>query len=394
MKRVLFLLVAMLAGSTLAARIVTGNFVIESGEIRQCLSVHESAAPAGTDRELLKNPGFETGSLPPWTTNNWVVDTVYPRSGDYCASDVGNYWIQQYIDTTPANEITSITFWARQPDQPAAQACWFYYSDGTYESHIHFPTPDWVQYDLTGNLNQGKSLVAVRIWGYSGGGPGPDSTYLDDVSIQVPGSRKDVGVVELVHPRDTVEFDSLHTPIARVANFGDNAETFPVIMRIEDICDSDPYYYDTCEVTLSPGDTTVVPFDTWRPRYPALHRARCWTELPGDTNPANNMLEHFFYVQRMTGIEEHPGQAVARRRLTVVPTVGRCFQLSCNRSQRISDRLVVCDASGAIVWQSEMPGPEAVSLKWTGTDLNGRKLAPGVYLAKSGNATARMVLVE
>ncbi|MEO0077902.1 MAG: hypothetical protein ABIK86_02760 [candidate division WOR-3 bacterium] len=32
----------------------------------------------------LINGDFETGSLPPWTTNGWVVDTVNPHPGHRC----------------------------------------------------------------------------------------------------------------------------------------------------------------------------------------------------------------------------------------------------------------------------------------------------------------------
>jgi hypothetical protein len=31
-------------------------------------------------------------------------------------------------------------------------------------------------------------LVAIRLWGYSGGGGGPDETFLDDVVIDVAGA--------------------------------------------------------------------------------------------------------------------------------------------------------------------------------------------------------------
>jgi hypothetical protein len=31
-------------------------------------------------------------------------------------------------------------------------------------------------------------LTGIRIWGYSGGGPGPDETWVDDVSLQTTGA--------------------------------------------------------------------------------------------------------------------------------------------------------------------------------------------------------------
>lgn len=46
--------------------------------------------------------------------------------------------------------------------------------------------------DLTSIVNPAKNVVRLRIWGYSGGGPDPDSSFLDDASISVQGT----GVLE------------------------------------------------------------------------------------------------------------------------------------------------------------------------------------------------------
>jgi|GEM_PF-2760666 len=183
MKVTLLLLAAF--GATLAVPVKTGNSVID---VTGTESRPSYPARPMADYELLDNPGFETGALEPWTSPVWVVDTVFPQGGEYCAADVGNYWIQQLTDTVAGPEVISVTFWARQPDQPAAQAYDFLYGDGGFEEFVHFPMPDWRQFDVTAQLNRGRNLVGIRIWGYSGGGPGPDSTYIDDVSISVQGT--------------------------------------------------------------------------------------------------------------------------------------------------------------------------------------------------------------
>ncbi len=113
MKKSVLLSAAGLISTAVALSVSSGSFVMEYeaaccpvGAVRAGEIVH-------ADREVLENPGFETGSLPPWTTNNWVVDTIYPHSGTYCACDVGNFWIDQTFDSVPGSEVQSITFWSR-----------------------------------------------------------------------------------------------------------------------------------------------------------------------------------------------------------------------------------------------------------------------------------------
>jgi hypothetical protein len=389
MKNAVIIAVALLCGVSLAARYVSGSFVVEDGEVSRLTAVSGRPVAAGHDLEVLLNPGFESGQLPPWTTNNWVVDDKYPHSGTYCAADVGNYWIEQTFDSVPGSEVQSITFWSRQPES-AIQAVYLKYGDGTRDQVIVYPTASWTLMDVTSMLNPAKVVVGIRIWGYSGGGPDPDSTYIDDVSIQVPGVVRDVGVVELVCPRDTVEFDTTHIPSARAANFGSTAETFPVIMMIEDICDPDPYYFDTVEVTVPAGDTVVVTFVPWRPRYPAMHRARCWTELPGDTNPANNMQEHFFHVARITGVAENPP---TRETFGSVPTLVRSVL-----------RLPEFNRHSTFALLNSV-GREVMKLKPGENDVG--HLSPGVYfvcsagidpltpaLSRKGRGSAKVVIAR
>jgi hypothetical protein len=312
--------VLFLLASTGVAGIRTGSYFLEGGPAAMASA---PAASSRTDRELLQNTGFETGSIQPWVTSNWVVDTKYPHGGLYCACDVGNYSILQWVDTTPGTEVQSVTFWARQPDQPAAQAYDFFYSDGSYEEFVHFPTPAWQRFDVTYRVNRSKSLVGFGLWGYSGGGPGPDSTYIDDVSILVPGGIHDVGVVEILCPRDTIEFDTTHTPVCRIANYGDESEVVRTVMMIEDICDPDPYYWDTVESSLQPGDTGTVQFGLYRPNYPALHRVSAWTTLAADTNRHNDTLRQFFWPvggQAIAGQE--PAVAIAPLAATVTSAAG------------------------------------------------------------------------
>ncbi|MBN2585750.1 MAG: hypothetical protein JXR55_00525 [Candidatus Fermentibacteraceae bacterium] len=133
--------------------------------------------------ELLANPGFEDGVLTPWTTSNWTVVTTDPHSGTYCAFDEGNYWIKQEFTPSDVKNIVSVTFWYRQPEA-AIFAFDFLYGPSDYDEEIVYVTgPNWTEYDLTYFLRSTGNLQAIRFYGYSGAGPDPDYSYLDDVSI-------------------------------------------------------------------------------------------------------------------------------------------------------------------------------------------------------------------
>ncbi|MEO0078282.1 MAG: hypothetical protein ABIK86_04695, partial [candidate division WOR-3 bacterium] len=310
----------------------------------------------------------------------WIVDTKYPHRGTYCASVVGNNWIRQFIDTVPANEIQSVTFWSRQPDQPAAQAFDFFYSDGSYEEFVHFPQPDWQQFDVTYRLNRSKSLVGLGIWGYSGGGPGPDSTYLDDVSIQVRDPRREVGITSILSPRDTIPFDSANTPIVQVRNFGETSDSLRVVVMVEDICDPDPYYWDTAALFLAAGATASLEFEPWQPRWPAMHRVSSWVVLEGNAN--RDTVRQFFWVRPGTGVAEQEART-ARAKASIVRGV-LWLTRDLTQTSDVWDRVPrpLLDASGRKLLDLR-PGPNDVS-----------RLVPGVYFVRHGPAVRRVLVIR
>jgi hypothetical protein len=147
-----------------------------------CLLAFTSAYGAQVERLL--NAGFEDGVMQPWSTNgNWAIDTTDPHSGTYCASNEGNNYIEQSFDPTDVNDISLFTLWMKQPES-AISAVYMYYSPADYDYVLNFfAGTDWEEFDITGELRNTGNLEKIRIWGYSGGGPDPDISYLDDVSI-------------------------------------------------------------------------------------------------------------------------------------------------------------------------------------------------------------------
>lgn len=177
--------VLLTAANAASAETVRSGFIeIETSQIGKPPT---GTTPVQSLIEYLGNPGFETGSLPPWTTNNWVVTDTDAHSGTYSAYDVGNYWVRQDFPPIDTADVLSVTYWMRQPES-AISAYDFFYDDNTYDEDIVFPGPNWSQFNITSALRPpGSILVAIRLWGYSGGGPNPDETYLDDVALQVAG---------------------------------------------------------------------------------------------------------------------------------------------------------------------------------------------------------------
>ncbi|GEM_PF-2869043 len=217
---------------------------------------------------------------------------------------------------TPASQIQSVTFWARQPDAPAAQAYVFYYSDGSSQTFVHFPTTSWQQFDVTSDLNRGKRLVGFCLWGYSGGGPNPDSTYVDDVSILALNIH-DVAVSAITCPRDTISIDSTCVPACRVVNLGNVPEMIQTLMTIQHAGES-PYYTDTAEVNLNPGDTAKLSFAAYEPDSAGQHLAAAWTTLASDTNRLNDTLRRSFWVSEPVAVAEAPVTKGARAAATVM----------------------------------------------------------------------------
>lgn len=176
-----------------AAQIVqSGNTIVNLSQAERC---NPPVVGISTDDELLDNNGFETGTFDPWYHDGyWSVVTTTPHTGTYCAYDIGNHWLRQDVTPTPASDIVSATVWCKQPESAIA-AIDFYYTNGTYSEDLIWPTAGWQMFDVTSFITAGLTVNGFRIWGYSGGGPDPDETFYDDLSITTAGGPPDITVV-------------------------------------------------------------------------------------------------------------------------------------------------------------------------------------------------------
>lgn len=151
----------------------------------------ESSEESAGSVNLIKNGGFETGSLSPWfqgrdgcsgTCKNWQATHTEPRQGNYDAGDQGNIELRQNFPATATSSITSVTFYLRHPAGEVVAAFDLFYSGGGDDEYSVVTTDsNWDSFNVTADLASGEDLTGLSIWGYSG--PNPQTTYVDAVGI-------------------------------------------------------------------------------------------------------------------------------------------------------------------------------------------------------------------
>jgi len=137
---------------------------------------------------MLENGGFETGSLPPWTSNGWWIRTDWTHSGNYSAytANIGtSALIRQDFDPIASNEIRSIRLWVKTWD---VEAIWihFFYEGGSYSNYILdlYNPIIWENGFGLHNVTDGPLPDSVLTGIEITGGNGFDSDlWLDDVSV-------------------------------------------------------------------------------------------------------------------------------------------------------------------------------------------------------------------
>lgn len=135
----------------------------------------------GVDVERLLNPGFEDGVLDPWATDGWVLDETDPHDGTYCVFAGTDYYIEQAFDPIDVVDITSITYWVKQPQGMYTRTD-VYYGASDYDNIFRdVYTNNWVEVDITQFLRVYGNVEKICIWGFND--YPPDDYYLDDVSV-------------------------------------------------------------------------------------------------------------------------------------------------------------------------------------------------------------------
>ena len=317
------------------------------------------------EREVLQNGGFESGILGPWISSNWIMETNTPQKGLYCVSDVGNNSIRQDFPPVPGEAITSVTFWARQPEN-ASLAYDFFYSDGSHKEFVVYPTTSWVQYNATSNLSRANALTGFQIWGYAGGGEAPDSTFVDEVSIK---RVSNAGLQPLSPMGDSIYSGDKITPCVSVDNAVIVAESLIIWCVVEDTGKTDTYE-EPLTALLFPGTSQLISFPVWTPRRQGRYRAMFSFDRSDTT-------WYYFTVKGPSIIVAGPVSRLPESAFLCLPSIGRSFEF--RYAPVRSGAITICNAAGLIVWSERLGGALQNSIRWNGVDRRGQHLTSGVY---------------
>ena len=313
------------------------------------------AAATAAHGQVIINGDFETGSLSPWTTNGWVVDTVNPHQGRYCAWDTGGHWLKQDFDPLPAWS-TCVFFWARQigPSSPANLDV--LYSDNTSQRIEFNPLDTWNACLADSLLDCRKSLTGIRFWSTTDG-----ATFLDDIMMP----WRDLAVTAIVSPvGESLRVGDSVVPAATARNNSAIAGRAWVWAHFihENLPDE---HWDSAWVSgLAAGAVQTVWFRDWIPRFAG------WYRFFISFDPLCTTYRRLLVLDS-SGIAEHSG-AKFTRRFGVSTIRSSPAPVACCLSS-----VTVRDVSGALLSR----GPAAA-------------LSPGVYFIETEGRRERIVFVR
>ncbi len=152
------------------------------------------SAGASAQVNVLENPGFESGDLDPWFqlfdfggAEDWNVTDADANSGSFSTTNLGNKLIVQQFEPIPTSAVLEVSAWVKNPES-TINAFYFEYADGSTEQWtFSHNSSDWTFFDATSQLDPGKELVIAGMWGYAGGGPDEDRTFIDDYRVMIEG---------------------------------------------------------------------------------------------------------------------------------------------------------------------------------------------------------------
>jgi hypothetical protein len=121
-------------------------------------------------------------SSPPYVDRH--VTNTDAHTGSFSASDDGNKQIEQDFAPVLGGTITQVSLWEKQPTQAAISFVQLFFSDGTTNGTVIFPTTSWSLFNITSLVDLTKYVTGIGIFGYQGG-PDPNRTLIDDVTINV-----------------------------------------------------------------------------------------------------------------------------------------------------------------------------------------------------------------
>jgi len=191
---------------------------------------------------------------------------------------------------------------------------------------------------------------------------------------------RDVGTTQILAPHGELLENSLVTPEACVANFGDLTETFWVKFRIG------ATYEDSINLELEAGEQRTVTFAEWQASEIGTFGTKCSTNLIGDEDPLNDFITDSVIVVPVTG-NSRQSQDEKKTQLEVIPNPFRkrvTFLLPKEIAQTEYFLTIYNEAGGCIkrIVNSNI---------WDGTDAIGNQVPKGIYFLKLNSAGYKQV---
>ena len=238
------------------------------------------------------------------------------------------------------------------------------------------------------NLAPGDSaIVQFRSWTAPGQGACPVrcTTVLagdefpenDAIAETARVYYRDIALVAITSPADTVDSGQTVWPRARVRNNGTQDETFLVYFQMLD----EGYNHWTMARALPPGRETVLTFTPWTPQTPGDHYY-IGKLIASDMDPSNDDLDGYIFVRAGAGIVEAAEPLTAAMpKATVIRGVLFLPKMGTVPSGTVPV-FGLLDATGRVV----------LDLKLGANDV--RALAPGVYFIRQAQAQAQAQAVR
>jgi hypothetical protein len=137
---------------------------------------HQAAAV-----QILANSGFEDGVLAPWFPDNGspVLTSAEAHTGSFSVSAFGGDEIRQDFGPIATTLIDEVSFWVKRAGS-IFNAYTFYYDDLTSAQFTVSSNNNgtWTFFDVTAQLDLGKSLIGFGVFGTT---PGP--AFIDDLTV-------------------------------------------------------------------------------------------------------------------------------------------------------------------------------------------------------------------
>ncbi len=208
-----------------------------------------------------------------------------------------------------------------------------------------------------------------------------DMDYANDRltdSVLVTEPVRDVAVLQILAPVDTVDTAAIVAPASLVRNLGEVQETFAVRFLIGS------FYSAETVMTLSAGATDTVRFAEWTAGQVGTHAVRCSTMLAGDQNVGNDRAQDSVTVLG-SGIDAFAAVPARFALAGGLPSPfgrGTVIRFAIPRPTHVA--LNIYSAGGALVnvLYNSFSVPARYSVAWDGRDWRGRNVAPGVYYCR------------